>query len=160
MNEIKLDSSFTGFLKSGAYIFSFIYCFLESKGIDAYAVFLLLGLMCLDMVLGVVKARKIKELKDPSSREAKKGIATKAVMFMLPVVAGLLWGLFDKENATKIANVLLIALALAEGYSVIGNSYVVVTGKNITEYDAVTFIFKSVSKGIKMILENGLKNLQ
>lgn len=160
MNDIKIDKSWTGFFKSLLYGFMCVYSWLESQGIDAYAVFVLMGLMSLDMLLGVVKARKLKELENPSSKEAKKGITTKVIMLILPVVAGLLWGLIDKSNAVKISNLLLVALALAEGYSVVGNSYSVLTGKVVSEYDAVTFIFKSVSNGIRLMLEKLLKNLQ
>ncbi len=159
MKNTHLDTSFNGILKSIAYGVICTYSWLEDTGINAYAFTVLIVFMSLDILLGTIKAKRLKELANPSSKEAKKGITTKAVMFMLPVVAGLLWGLFDKENAVKVANTLLIALALAEGYSVIGNSYMIASGKVVSEFDAVTFIFKSVSESIKKVLEKLLKTL-
>lgn len=160
MKNAEIDNSWSGIFKAIIYGVMCIYSWLESKGIDAYAVYTLIGFMSLDMILGAIKAKKIDLLPNPSSKEAKKGITTKAIMFIIPVVAGLLWGLFDKTNAVKVANTLLIALSIAEGYSVIGNSYMIVTGKVLSEYDAVTFIFKSLSNAIKILLEKSLKNLQ
>lgn len=158
--SIQVDTTVKGVLQSISYAVICVYSWLTDKGIDTYAFTVLLVFMLLDMIFGAWKAKRVKELANPTSKEAKKGIVTKAVMFTIPVVAGLMWGLFDKENALKIVNTLIIALAIAEGYSVLGNASAVYSRKNITEYDAVTYVFKTVSSIIKKVLEKILKNLE
>lgn len=157
-NDLQIDTTMIGIAKAISYFFVCFYTWLHSTGIDAYAFHVLVVFMVLDMILGAWKAKRVKELNNPSSREAKKGIATKLIIFTIPVVSGLIWGLFDKENPIKIVNTLLVALALAEGYSVIGNAYSVYSRKKISEFDAITYIFKSVSNAIKNLLEKTLKN--
>ncbi len=154
---MKIDTSIKGVLKSVLYAVVCTYSWFNEQGINAYALSVLLGFMALDMVLGVWKAKSVSELDNPTSKEAKKGIVTKLLMFVIPVVVGLIWGLFDRPNALKIVNMLIVALAVAEGYSIIGNAGAIYTGKNITEFDAVTYVFKAVGVLIKSVLERLLK---
>ena len=157
---MKIDTSLKGILKSAFYAVVCTYSWLDERGINAYALTVLLLFMALDMVFGVVKAKRVAILENPSSKEAKKGIATKLVMFVIPVVVGLIWGLFDEHNALKIVNMLVVALAVAEGYSVIGNAGAIYSGKNITEFDAVTYVFKAVGVLIRNLLEKLLSRLK
>lgn len=156
----KIDFSFWGILKSLAYIIASFYSWLDKTGVESHIINVLAIFMVMDMLLGVWKAKRVKDLPNPSSSEAKKGIVTKCVMFVIPVVCGLIWSLFDKENVFRVINTSLTALAIAEGYSVIGNAAAVYTGKTITEFDAITFIFKSISSIIKEALVKTLEILK
>ncbi len=160
MKNIQIDTSIKGILKSVVYAIICTYSWLNEQGINAYALSVLLGFMITDMALGIWKAKRVSELENPTSKEAKKGIITKFVMFVIPPVGGLIWGLFDKPNALKIVNMLIVALAVAEGYSVIGNAGAIYSGKNITEFDAVTYVFKVVGALIKNVLEKFLTRLK
>ena len=84
-------------------------------------------------------------------------VLTKLIIFVVPAVAGLIWGAFDKESAFKIVNLLLTALMVAEGYSVIGNAYTIYTGEVLSEFDAITFVFKKTAQKIKLLLEKLMK---
>ena len=75
------------------------------------------------------------------------------IMFSIPIVVGFMWGLFDKENAIKVINVQLIALAIAEGYSNIANAYMIYTGEVLSEFDAVTFVIKKTAEKIRKLLD-------
>lgn len=158
--RMEIDSSFAGIFKTISYLFFIAYTWLESKGINAYVFYVLIFFMVLDIATGVWKSNVVKGLENPSSKIAKKGIITKVVMFTIPVVCGLIWGIFDKENALNVVNTMLVALVLAEGFSIIGNSYTIYTREVLTEYDAVTFLFKAVGNAIKALLEKTLKNLE
>lgn len=147
-----MDWSIEGFIKALVYIVFGIYSWLEVSGINAYATFVLFGLMVLDMILGIGKARVVKSLPNPTSKVAKKGILAKTVIFTIPVIAGLVWSLFDKVGALKIVNLLIVSLAVAEGYSNIGNAYTIYTGEVMTEFDAITYIFKKLAEKIKQLL--------
>lgn len=160
MKTIQIDTTLKGIFKAISYAFVCLFSWLNDKGLDTYALGVLVFFMICDMFLGVWKAKRVLELENPSSREAKKGIVTKAVMFTIPVVSGLIWGLFDKENPMRVVNTLVTALAIAEGYSVLGNAGAIYSRKNLTEYDAVTYVFKTVSSIIKKVLEKLLKNLE
>ncbi len=155
---MKIDTSIKGILKSIFYAVVCGYSWLNEQGINAYALSVLLGFMILDMVLGVWKARRVDALKNPTSKEAKKGIITKLLIFIIPVVVGLIWGLFDKPNALKIVNMFIVALAIAEGYSIIGNAGAIYSGSNITEFDAITYIFRVSTNMIKTMLEKFIGN--
>ncbi|MEQ3501144.1 phage holin family protein [Tenacibaculum sp. SSH1-16] len=161
MKTTHIDYSTSGIFKAISYVFFCFYTWLNSIGIDAYAFYTLIIFMFLDIITGLLKAKRVPNLKNPSSREGKKGILSKIIMFVIPVICGLMWGLFDKQNALKVVNTLLVALAMAEGYSAIANAGSAYSRKNLVEYDAVTYVFKSISSIIKNLLEkllNSLKN--
>ncbi|MEQ3500593.1 phage holin family protein [Tenacibaculum sp. SSH1-16] len=158
--KYQIDTTLKGIMQAISYALVCAYAWLHSKGIDTHAFTVLVVFMVLDMAFGAWKARRVKDLPNPSSDIAKKGIAVKAVMFSIPIVVGLMWSLFDKSNAVKVVNTLLIALAIAEGYSVIGNAGAIYSRKNITEYDAVTYVFKTISLIIKNMLEQFLNKLK
>ncbi|SED10768.1 Bacteriophage holin family protein [Tenacibaculum sp. MAR_2009_124] len=160
MKNIEIDLSLKGIVQAISYLFIGFYTWLNSVGINAYAFHVLVFFMVLDMCFGAWKANRVPELSNPSSREAKKGIVSKIIMFSIPVVVGFMWGLFDKANALKVVNTSLMALAVAEGYSVVANAGSVYSRKNLVEYDAVTFVFKTTSRIIKNILEKILNNLK
>ena len=149
---LKTDTSFLGMLKSVVYVFPVVYGWLSEKGIDPYVFYALLGLQMLDMFLGWGKSSVVKTLENPTSKKAKKGILAKIVMFVIPVVAGVVWGVFDKENALKVVNTLLAALVVAEGYSCVANSYSIYTGEELAEFDAVTYVIKKLAERIRNLL--------
>lgn len=158
MKNIQIDYSLLGILKAISYAFFCTITWLESKGINSYVFYVLIAFMVLDMILGWIKASVVKELENPSSKKAKKGILTKTIMFVIPAVSGLIWGIFDKENAIKVINVQLTALAIAEGYSNIANAYAIYTKEILSEFDAVTFVFKTTANKIKSLLGKIYKN--
>lgn len=158
MKNYEIDYSLQGIGKAIVYVFGCSYAWIDSKGINAYVFYLLLGFMVLDMILGWVKASVVKQLENPTSKKAKKGILTKCIMFVIPAVSGLIWGIFDKENALKIINVQLTALAIAEGYSNIANAYIIYTGEELSEFDAVTYVFKTTALKIKKLLNTIYKD--
>ncbi len=149
---MKIDTSLWGVLKALSYGFVCTYSWLDAQGINAYVLTVLLGFMSLDMVLGWCKASVVSTLENPTSKKAKKGILAKTIMFVIPVVVGLIWGIFDKDNAMRIVNTQLIALTIAEGYSNIANAYAIRTKEELSEFDAVTFLFKKAAQNIKNLL--------
>jgi len=157
MNNI--DWSIKGIFSISAYIAGASYVWFNYIGIDTYVMFTLLFFMILDMILGWIKAATVKGLDAPSSKIAKKGILTKLIMFVIPVVSGLIWGLVDRGNAMRVVNVLLTALTIAEGYSNIGNAYTIYTGEVLSEFDAFTLIIKKLSEKIKKLLESLLNTI-
>ncbi len=156
--DMKIDTSFLGIVKAIFYGLVCTYSWLDSTGINAYVFTVLLGFMTLDMVLGWCKASVVKSLESPTSKKAKKGILAKSIMFVIPVVVGFVWGIFDQENAMKIVNTQLIALTIAEGYSNIANAYAIYTKEELSEFDAVTFVFKKLLKTSKNYLVNYINN--
>lgn len=149
---MNLDTSMFGWLKSAGYIIACTYAWIDEKGINAYVMSVLLCFMALDIILGWIKASIIKELDNPTSKKAKKGILSKSIMFAIPAISGLIWGAFDKEGAIRIVNLQLMALMVAEGYSNIANSYTIYTGEVLSEFDAVTYVFKKTAQKIRGLL--------
>lgn len=148
-----IDTTGKGILKAILYVPAGIYGWIEGTGLNPRIMTALAILMALDMVLGVWKSIVVKELKSPSSKVAKKGILVKVVIFVIPAVVGLIWwALGDKETALRVVNVQLAGLMLAEGYSNIGNAYTIYTGEVLSEFDAITFIFKKTGSSIRKLL--------
>ena len=154
---MKIDTSFWGYLKAIGYLIVCGYSWVNSKGIEARVLAILLAFMCLDVLLGWIKASVVKKLENPTSQKAKKGLLGKLIMFVIPVVCGLIWSIFDKEGALRIVNTMIVALAVAEGYSVIANASIIYTGESLSEFDAVSFVFKKVGLLIKNLLTQLLK---
>lgn len=151
---MKIDTSILGWLKSLFYGLASLFIWIESTGINSYVLAVLLIFMAVDMFLGWIKATVVIGLENPTSKKAKKGILAKLVMFVIPVVVGLIWKAFDSsENAFKIVNTLLTGLMVAEGYSIIANAGTIYSGEPITEFDAVTYVFKKTGEKIKTLLE-------
>lgn len=154
---IKMDTSIWGWLKTIGYGIACVYSWLDTTGINAYVFTTLLVCMILDMILGVQKAKVVNALESPTSKKAKKGIISKAIMFVIPAVVGLVWGIFDKENALRVVNTLLTALAIAEAYSNVANAYIIYTGELLSEFDAVSYVIKKSARKIKALLEKFLE---
>lgn len=151
---MKIDTTIKGWGESVVYVVAGIYAWVESTGLNAYVLSVLALFMFLDMILGWMKAIVVKELDNPTSKKAKKGILAKVVMFTIPVVSGLIWGaLGDKDTAVKVVNVQLTGLMIAEGYSNVANAYAIYTREVLSEFDAVTFVFKKTAEKIRKILE-------
>ncbi len=151
---MEIDKSIIGILKSIFYLIASGYVWIESVGLNAYVLAVLLIFMASDMILGWIKATVVFELENPTSKKAKKGILAKIVMFAIPVVVGLIWKAFDSsDNVFVIVNTLLTGLMIAEGYSVIANAGTIYSGEPITEFDAVTYVFKKTGEKIKTLLE-------
>ncbi len=143
-----------GFFQALVYVVAGTYAWIDSIGLNAKVVTVLAVFMALDMVLGWVKAVVVKDLDNPSSKKAKKGGLVKLVMFVIPAVVGLVWWAFDeKDTAMRVVNVQLMGLMIAEGYSNIGNAYTIYTGEVLSEFDAITFMFKKSGEKIRFLLE-------
>lgn len=150
---MKIDTTEKGFFEAMVYVIGGFYAWIESTGLNAYVLNVLVIFIALDMVLGWAKATVVKGLENPTSKKAKKGILAKAVMFVIPVVSGLIWAAFDdRETAVKVVNVQLMGLMIAEGYSSIANAYAVYTREELSEFDAVTFVFKKTAEKIRLLL--------
>lgn len=150
---MKIDLSIYGLVKSIGYLVVGAYTCVGETGINAHVLFVLFFFMLLDMILGVIKAITVPALDNPISRKAKKGILTKIIMFILPIVSGLMWSTIDKDSAIYIVNLQLTALMVAEAYSNVGNAYTIYTGEVLTEFDAITFVFRKSAEKIKSVLE-------
>ncbi len=156
---MKIDIGIKGLLKSLLYFVAGAYAWIENTGLSAYVLTSLALFMALDMVLGWIKASVVVGLDNPSSKKAKKGILVKSVIFVIPVVVGIIWGaLGDTNTAIKVVNVQLTGLLIAEGYSIIGNAYAIYTGEELSEFDAITFLFKKTGEKIRFLLDKIIGN--
>lgn len=152
--EMKIDTTIRGWIESFIYIIGGAFAWIESTGLNTYVFTVLAGFMSLDMLLGWIKAKVVPELENPTSKRAKRGILAKSVMFVIPVVVGLIWGaLGDKSTAMRVVNVQLTGLMIAEGYSNIANAYAIYAKEELSEFDAVTFVLKKIAHGIRNLLD-------
>lgn len=152
-NKMKIDYSFKGIMESISYVIVGAYTWIDSTGISARIFTILSILLILDTILGVWKAIVVPTLSNPTSKKAKVGGLAKLIILIIPTVFGLTWGVFHPEGAFKIVNTQLAILAVAEAFSCLGNAGAIYTREEITEFDAITYVFKKSTDFFKKKLE-------
>ena len=151
-STIKIDMSISGLVKLIPYTLGTVIFWLTDHGVNIKFLGIFLALWALDIISGVAKSVIVKDLKNPTSRTGIQRVASKFVMLMFPIVAASIYSLFT-EDGVKMLNWGLMILALHEGYSVLGNFYSIRTGKNLTEFDAVSYAIKLVADWIRHKVE-------
>ncbi|MCK5111064.1 MAG: phage holin family protein [Arcobacteraceae bacterium] len=105
--------------------------------------FVILGILLgIDYFTGVLKAIIVNKVTLKSLR-AVSGLFKKALVVLLVLTIALMAkGL--SLNFELYLTVLVSALIISEAYSIIGNIYSIVSGKEIEEFDALSMIIKRV----------------
>lgn len=155
-------------LKTTAYIFSGPIAFsLMSLNLDAQMIALYVFLMVIDFITGVIKANILnKNYEDrylkPSSYAARRGFISKFVMLLFPLTIGALSAMFNVagEIGMLTTSTLIVVLALAEAFSILGNILVIRTGEPIEESDAVSYVLKQLRIKIFLIIDRILGRVQ
>lgn len=126
-----------------------IYLFFAYLGIDGGVVEILFILMCLDTVLGAVKAVRLGN--KFSFKKLLWGMVTKISVLIIPMVIALVAkGLsFDfKWFVLAVLNILIVA----EGFSAISNILSIRTKKNVENTDFISMLLKAIRKGLTAII--------
>lgn len=161
---IKVDMSITGLIKLVPYTLGSVLFWLTDIGVNVKFLGVFLLLWTVDIISGVLKSIIVKDAKNPTSRTGVQRVASKFVMLMFPVVAAAIYSIFT-DDAIKMLNWGLMILALHEGYSALGNFYSIRTGKNLTEFDAVSYSIKTMADWVRSkverlghVMEGGSRN--
>ena len=120
----------------------------EYTDISQEAIYILTALMVVDTVFGVVKSIR---LRTTSSTKLTTGVLSKFILLLIPIsisLAGILTGMNLKPMAIGTINI----MAMAELYSIITNAYIIRTGKEVKEIDAIALMLKGIKKSVEKIL--------
>lgn len=133
-------------IKNVAYLPAFL------LGLSMESYYILAALMVVDVALGVIKTIVIKGGQALTSYRLVSGVLSKLSLILVPLVIA---------YAGRGVGIELLALAkgalgmfiLAQAYSIIGSVYAINAGKEITEFDAVSFILKRIRQTIETMIK-------
>lgn len=143
-------------IKTTAYLFAGpVAYFLTTLNLNGLSLALYVFIMFLDFITGVLKAERLNskypaEYPKVTSYGARRGFISKLVMLLLPLSVGAISTLLNVtgEIGAVTTNTLIVALSLAELFSIFGNIEVIRTGNPIEERDAVSYVIKQVRQKI------------
>ena len=119
--------------------------------------FTILGVLMVIDFMAWISKQFIINPKDITSNRAWFGIMKK-VWTLISIIAIWLilkWIWVDGE---KYVVAFVSLLIMAEGYSVIQNIYTILTGKVVTEFDAVSLIFRKIGQMLQEIIEKSINS--
>lgn len=118
---------------------------------QAFAIFgvLIIG----DTITGVIRSLKLRGGRSVTSLKLTSGVISKLLIITVPLIIA--WaGKGAGINLHALAQGALSMLILAEAYSVLGNIHAIRVGKDLKEFDAITYILEKV----RGIIETYLKD--
>ena len=124
-------------------------CIFAYTGLDAEKMAILWWLFALDFLSWIVKSYIVgdKIISNRMFRGAMKKISLWCVPFVIVLI-----GKGSGFDISYIANIIVPVFIVAEWYSIIWNIYTIVTGKVVTEQDAISRILKSILSLFENIL--------
>lgn len=128
---------------------AYIPAFLLGLSTESYAI--LGAFMAIDMLLGITRVYTIHGGIHIKSYKAKAGVISKLTILAIPLLIVYL-GKGVGLNLLPLAQWAIGAFLLAEFYSIVSNIYSIRLGKDIEEFDAVSFILKKLQKIIERLL--------
>jgi hypothetical protein len=129
-------------LKNLSYIATFV-ASVQYVGLTPESVLILTGFIILDIITGILKSLALYGGQSVRSIKVTSGLLAKLLLLFIPFVialSGKAIGVDISMLAVSAINILI----LSQAYSIIGNIYSIQTGKETTEFDAVSFILKQV----------------
>jgi hypothetical protein len=152
--------------KTTLYIISgWIAFILNELNIDGEIILWYVIAMCIDFLTGITKAKVLHSVNPvlnskPKSHLARKGFLSKSVMLALPITIGILGNAIHiSDEITEVSTTtLVIPLILAEVFSILGNIQAIRTGKEVEEFDAVTYVIVSLRKKILKTIDKIFDN--
>lgn len=119
---------------------------------ESYAI--LGAFMVLDTILGITRVGLNHGWKEVKSYRMTAGIISKLTVLLVPLLT--VWaGKGVGFDLHWLATWALNALILAQLYSIIGNIYSIRIGKDIDEFDAVSWVLRRVQVVIEKVLKEG-----
>lgn len=124
-------------------------------GIPEEAFYLFATLVAIDTFTWWIKWYIHKNL---SSTTAFKGILSKSIILIIPIVIQLIIKLGWYDGEWRVISWFFGIISLIEGYSILWNLVEIKTWKKQTEFDALEAFYKITLLFLKNFIENFLKN--
>lgn len=126
-------------------------------GVEVEAFMILIGFMCIDSILGAIKAMRFGDRF--SFNKMLWGFILKLCFLVVPLVLALL-GKSLGYDFTMVVNITISILTVAEAYSIIGNIYSAKNKVKVDKIDAISLLLISIRKMIKNILDSLLGKIK
>ena len=120
-------------------------------GVEVEAFMILMGFMCMDSILGAIKAMRFGDRF--SFNKMLWGFILKLCFLVVPLVLALL-GKSLGYDFTMVVNITISILTVAEAYSIIGNIYSAKNKVKVDKIDAISLLLISIRKMIKNVLDS------
>lgn len=111
-------------------------------GLPAEPMLILLILIMFDTIFGSAKVLLI-EPKNYSSHKLARGVVGKMGLLFVPYTIGLMGKALGQEMDMFVMSC-LYWIILSQGYSVIANIYMITSGKEVPEWDAISMILRGI----------------
>tara|TARA_R110000782_G_scaffold186509_9_gene276684 strand:- start:916 stop:1347 length:432 start_codon:yes stop_codon:yes gene_type:complete len=134
-----------------------LYLIFGYLGIDVEVFAILIAFICLDSVLGGIKAIRLEE--QFRFKKMLWGFTLKLCFLIVPLVLALL-GKSLGYDFNLVVNVTISILTVAEAYSIIGNIYSAKNKVKIEKLDAISTMLLNLRKIIKKMLDLLIKNFE
>ena len=134
-----------------------LYLIFGYLGVDVEVFAILMSFMCLDSILGGIKAIRLGE--EFRFKKMLWGFILKLCFLIVPLVLALL-GKSVGYDFHLAVNVTISILTVAEAYSIIGNIYSAKNKVKIDKLDAVSILLFNIRKIIKKILDLLMKKFE
>lgn len=134
-----------------------IYAIFAWLGISIEAFGILIGLMCIDSIVGIIKSLRLG--KKFSFGTLLWGYTLKLCFLIIPLVVSLLGKSLGYDFAIAV-NITISILSVAEVYSIIGNIYSAKTRVEIERIDAISLLLKSLRTLLEKILLGLIEKLR
>jgi small basic protein len=133
------------------------YAIFAYLNLDVEAFGLLMILMCVDSVLGVIKALRLKETF--RFKTLLWGMILKLCFLIIPLTVAVLGKTLGYDFHIAVSIVMSI-LSVAEGYSILGNIYVIKNKERLDRVDIISALIRSIRNLLKALIDNLLKKLE
>ncbi|UXQ88854.1 holin family protein [Tenacibaculum phage Larrie] len=135
----------------------FAYVIFVYLGIDKEAFGILIVFMCIDSVLGAIKAVQLGE--KFSFKILLWGFCLKLCILIVPLIVSLL-GKAMKYDFSVTVNIVICVLLISESYSIIGNIYMAKYKKVLDKVDIVSMLLKSLRNFISSMAIKFLSGIE
>lgn len=151
MDPIISKVSAAAIFKNASYILA---AMIMPLGVESYTILAIF--MVVDTVTGAIRSGVVHGPQSVTSRAAKVGIISKALMIIVPcliAVAGRGIGM----NLIVIAKSILKILILSELYSILSNIQSIRAGHDVKEFDAMNYVLSRIRDGLERFIKNEAK---
>lgn len=156
ISNMSIDTTLWGLAKAAFYfIVMAVGMGLNYIEVEHSLIYTLTGLMVVDWITGIIKARRLKI--EVTSKRSNKGLIEKIMLLVIPVAIAVTLKAVDVPIGITMKAAFTL-ITVAELFSVVSNCYCIYAQTDVKEYDAVTavirFIRNSLMKGLKGFLSD------
>ena len=134
-----------------------IYGFFAWLGISMESFGILMILMCLDSLMGAIKAIRMGD--QFSFNKLLWGFVLKLCFLIVPLVVALLGKSLGYEFAIAV-NIVISVLSVSEGYSILGNIYSAKNREEVKKVDAVSLLLKALRTALMSFIKKAIKKIE